>query len=332
MNNVLSIVPKEESRVSSAVKSFIKSSGVESKNTMITYETAIKEFFKITRKKSIEELTERDLNFNLIEVERYRSNMIGRLKSSTINNKMIAVKRLFDKLVRYGYVDNSLAFEMKKLKQYDTQSYDSMSIEEVKQCIDIAQGTQSGYEKGLLIHLAFVTGFRKHALMTLKFSNMNTYDKYKTIKVLDKGNKWSEKKISSELYQELKDYQSKVNRENIFNLSNSSIQRMMNKINKDIDFGGRNITFHSFKKASVEEIAIKTNYDLKAMQAQGNHADVTTTLNIYMSKKKIEDMPMVDLDDSEPDLESLNDLSKDELLNIISKLDRKTQMKIINMK
>lgn len=330
-DNVLTLLPQNNQPVLTAIESFLESVGVESKNTRTTYETALRDFFKATRNKELSELSEKDLSYTYMEVEKYRNGMLGKLKNSTINIKMIAVKRLFDKLVRYELAETSLPFEMKKLKEYDTKSYDSMSVEEVRKAIEVVEASKNGFEKGLLIQLAFVTGFRKHALMTLKFSNLSTSGNNYIIKVLDKGNKWSTKKIEKSLYDEIMAYQFKVKRDEIFKLSNTTIQRMMEKINKDIDFGDRYITFHSFKKASIEEVAIQTNFDIKAMQAQGNHADASTTLNVYMRDKNIEDMPLVTLDSSEPDLNVISDLTKDELCDIIKKLDRKTQIQIIEL-
>ena len=329
--NVLSIVPKPDYEVYNAIQSFLESAGVESNNTKVTYETAIKDFFKATRSKSLYELSRNDLVFSYIDIEKYRNGLIGTLKNASINIKMIAIKKLFDKLVKYEMVQDSKPFEMHKLKEHDIKSYDSMSIEEVRKCIDVVEGSKNGFEKGLLIRLAFVTGFRKHALMTLKFANITTLNGQNVIRVLDKGNKWSTKKLDDELYEEIMQYKEIVNRDNIFNLSNTTVQRMMKMINTKVDFGDRYITFHSFKKASIEEVAIQTNYDIKAMQYQGNHADVTTTLNVYLAKKTMDNMPTVSLTNNEPDLSSLKDLTKDDLYDIISKLDRQTQIQVLEL-
>ena len=329
--NVLSIVPKPDYEVYNAIQSFLESAGVESNNTKVTYETAIKDFFKATRSKSLYELSRNDLVFSYIDIEKYRNGLIGTLKNASINIKMIAIKKLFDKLVKYEMVQDSKPFEMHKLKEHDIKSYDSMSIEEVRKCIEVVEDSKNGFEKGLLIRLAFVTGFRKHALMTLKFANITTLNGQNVIKVLDKGNKWSTKKLDDELYEEIMQYKAVVNRDNIFNLSNTTVQRMMKLINTKVDFGDRYITFHSFKKASIEEVAIQTNYDIKAMQYQGNHADVTTTLNVYLAKKTMDNMPTISLTGNEPDLSSLKDLTKDDLYDIISKLDRQTQIQVLEL-
>lgn len=67
------------------------------------------------------------------------------------------------------------------------------------------------------------------------------------------------------------------------------------------------------------------------MQYQGNHADVTTTLNVYLAKKTMDNMPTISLTNNEPDLSSLKDLTKDDLYDIISKLDRQTQIQVLEL-
>lgn len=329
--NVLTLISSPDRTVYDAITSFLDSVGVESQNTRLTYEMAIKEFFRNTRNKEIENLSSKDLEYSVLEIEKYRNNMIGNFKNATINIKMIAIKRLFDKLARYDIVKTSTPFEMKKLKEYDTNSYDPMTIDEVRKSIEVVSSSKNGKEKALLIELAFVTGFRKHALLNVKFNDFKSVNGMYIVKVLDKGNKWSTKKIEPRLYNDVMEHKKSVDRENVFKMSNTTVQRMMNLINKEIDFGDRYITFHSFKKASIEEVAIQTNFDIKAMQAQGNHADASTTLNVYMKNKNIEDMPTVSLNDSEPDLSAIKDLTKDNLFDIIGKLDRKTQIQIIEL-
>ena len=126
--NVLSIVPKHDYEVYNAIQSFLESAGVESNNTKVTYETAIKDFFKATRSKSLYELSRSDLVFSYIDIEKYRNGLIGTLKNASINIKMIAIKKLFDKLVKYEMVQDSKPFEMHKLKEHDIKSYDSCQL------------------------------------------------------------------------------------------------------------------------------------------------------------------------------------------------------------
>lgn len=320
-----------QENVFDAITAFLNSVGVESEHTKKTYETAIRDFFRNTRDKEIEYLQIDDLKFTYYDVELYRNSMIGKFKNSTINTKMVAVKKMYDKLARYGIDVQNSAFDIPKLREYDTESYDMMTIEEVNDAIDIISKTRNGYEKSLLIKVAFSTALRKDVLLKLKWSDISVNGDNKIIKTLGKGNKWSIKKIDSDLYDELMTYKSKVSRDNVFSLSASTVQRMMNKINESIDFGDRKITFHSFKKASIEEMGIQTNYDIKAMQKHGDHSDASTTLNIYLAQKDIDNMPTLSTTIKNVDLSPLEHLTKEQLIDIIKKADRETQIKLLDI-
>ena len=320
-----------QKNVFEAIQSFLNSVGIESAHTRISYETSIRDFFMRTRNKKIEFLTEGDLEYTYYDVELYRNSLVGQYKNSTINSKMTAVKKMYDKFARYGINVNQSAFDLQKLKEYDTNSYDMMTIEEVNKAMDIVKKSRNGYEKRLLIKVAFSTALRKDVLLKLKWSDITTVGESNVIKTLGKGNKWSIKKIDTNLYNELMEYKEIKKGENIFSLSSSAVQRMMDKIKESIDFGDRNITFHSFKKASIEEMGIQTNYDIKAMQKHGDHSDVSTTLNIYLAQKDIESMPTLSTDISEVDIDLLKRLTREELIDIIDKADRETKIKLLDI-
>lgn len=324
-------ISEYQNNVFDAICSFLNSVGVESEHTKTTYESAIRDFFTNTRNKELKFLTVEDLSFTYYEVELYRNSLIGKYKNSTINTKMIAVKKMYDKLSRYGIEVNSSAFDLQKLREHDTESYDMMTIEEVNKSMEIISKTRNGYEKALLIRVAFSTALRKNVLLKLKWSDIYTQGETHIVKTLGKGNKWSMKKIDDDLYNELMEYKSKSSSDNVFSLSSSTVQRMMNKINESIDFGDRNITFHSFKKASIEEMGIQTNYDIKAMQKHGDHSDASTTLNIYLAQKDIDNMPTISTEVKEVDISSLEHLTSEQLLDIIKQSDRETKIKLLDI-
>ena len=302
-----------------------------SENTEISYRKSVSDFIMFTRGKKIEDVVEDDIKYTLLEVENYQLHLSKTMKSSSINTKMMAIKKCFTKLASYGLNVDATVFSVDRFKIYDTDSYDAMSVEEILKAIDVVSKTNKGTEKALFIKVAFSTAFRKTSLMKLKWSDISVKDETKIIKTLGKGNKWDEKKLSDGLYLELMEFRKTVgDREKIFTLAKGTIDKMMNLIRESIDFGDRNIAFHSFKKSSIEEVARLTNYDIKAMQSQANHSDVSTTLNFYMSHKKLEDMVIVDLDYEIP-LNKFDLMSRDELLSLIKKSDRNTQMKLLNM-
>lgn len=331
MSNVVQISNMQDNiNVYGSIVTYLNRVKQESENTAITYEKAIRDFFLTTRNKDIENLLEVDLNYTMRDVEAYQTELRKTMKASTVNTKMSAIKKLMDKLDGYGLNVNSKVFDVERYKEYDTVSYDPMTKEEVLKAIEIVSKTRKGEEKALFINVAFVTAFRKESILNLKWSDIEYFKGVWTIKTLGKGNVWDRKKIPQSLFLGLTEYREKIpKREKIFTLSNTTINGMMKLIREKIDFGDRVIAFHSLKKTSIEETAILTNYDLKAMQAQGNHANVSTTLNNYMSAKKFEDMITLDLS-SEVDFSVLESLSKEELIGIIKNVDRITQLKILN--
>lgn len=303
----------------------------ESKNTATTYRKAVEDFFITTRNKSLQEVTEADLDYSMREVEEYQTELRRKFKASTVNTKMTAIKKTISKLEGHGVNVNSKVFEVTRYTEHDTESYDAMTTEEVLKAIELVKTTRKGIEKSLFLSVAFATAFRKESIQNLKWSDLHYKNDYWTIKTLGKGNKWDEKKISGKLHNELMEYKETVDYgDKIFQLSRKTIDGMMNLIRSSIDFGDRNIVFHSLKKSSIEEVGIMTNYDLKAMQAQGNHSNVSTTLNSYLSARKIEDMVVVDPSEK-IDISKLNNLSKEELINLIVKADRLTQVKLIKL-
>lgn len=315
------------------IRTFLSVVSKESSNTYKTYENAINDFFLKTRKKNIDLIRVDDLNYSLKEIEKYQSDLLKTNKTSTVNTKMTAIKSLMDKLSQYDIPVNNKIFNIKKLKQYDVNSYDPMTMDEVKQVIELVKKTDLGEQKSLLVELAFVTAFRKSSLLNIKWHDIETRNGFYVIKALGKGKKWDTKKISDDLYVRLLEYKAKHNLENddkVFSMSSKTVDRMMEFVRNNIDFGQRNITFHSFKKSSIEEVAILTNGDIKSMQRQGNHSNATTTLNSYLKNKDVNDLVLVDLNNN-LNIDMLKDLTKEQILDIIMTCDRETQSKIMNV-
>lgn len=303
----------------------------ESENTVLTYKKAVEDFFLTTRNKKLVELTESDLNYTMSEVESYQTELRKKYKASTVNTKMSAIKKTMDKLEGYGLSVNSKAFDVERYTEHDSLSYDAMTTDEVLKAIQLVKTTRKGMEKALFLKVAFATAFRKESIQNLKWSDIQYEKDYWTIKTLGKGNKWDKKKISNTLYSDLMKFKQTVDYgEKIFKLSRNTIDGMMKLIKENIDFGDRYIVFHSIKKSSIEEVGLLTNYNLKAMQAQGNHSNVTTTLNSYLSAKKIDEMVAVDPTEK-IDLSKFEELTKEQLIDLIKKSDRIMQIKLLQM-
>ena len=305
---------KDDKNVWTCVKTFLDRIGQNSPNTKSTYERAIRDFFMTMRNKDIENLVEDDLIFTKPQIETYQVNLRNSFKSTTVNTKISALKKCYVKLEDYGFNVKSSWFELERYDEHDKEPYDPMTHEEILQAINLVSETRKGFEKGLMIRVAYATAFRRESISSLTWKDIINRDGVWFIKTLGKGNKWDYKKISNDLYNSLMEQKELVGGEKIFELTKKTIDRMLNYIRKNIDFGDRRITFHSLKKSSINEVALITNYDLKAMQRQGNHASVTTTLNDYMAQKSLDDLVIVDVNYHVP-VEKFDDMSKEELIN-----------------
>lgn len=326
--NVIQLNVKEDKNVWNCINTFLNRAEQNSKNTRDTYERAIREFFRTMRNKELENLVEEDLIFTKPQIETYQTNIKNKYKASTVNNKISALKKCYTKLEDYGFDVKPSWFVLDRYTEHDKEGYDSMTHQEVIEVINLVSTTRKGFEKALLIRVAYATAFRKSAIQNLKWTDITNRDGQWFIKAIDKGNKIDHKKISDDLYDELMKQKELIGGEKIFKLTNKSINSMMNYIRENMDFGERNITFHSFKKSSIKEVALLSNWDLKAMQRHGNHASVTTTLNDYMEEKSLNDLIIVDTNYKVP-TEKFDELSKDELLALVKNTDRNTQIKLL---
>jgi integrase len=325
---VVQFNPKNDKNVWACIKTFLDRIEQNSKNTRDTYERAIRDFFRIMRNKDIEQLVEEDLIFSKPQIETYQVSLRNKFKATTVNNRISALKKCYTKLEDYGFDVKSSWFVLDRYKEYDKDSYDPMTHEEVIQSINLVSATRKGFEKGLLVRLAYATAFRRESLLELKWNDIVNRDGVWFVKTLGKGNEWDYKKISNDLYDELMKQKELIGGDKVFQLTKKTVNKMMNYIRENIDFGDRTITFHSLKKSSINEVALITNYDLKAMQQQGNHANVTTTLNDYMAKKSLDDLVIVDINYHVP-VEKFDDLSKEELVELIKNSDRSIQIKLL---
>lgn len=329
---VIHLNVEEDKNVWGCLDTFLTRVGQNSKNTRNTYENAIRHFFMEMRGKKIENLVEKDLIFTKNQVESYQVRLKEKFKGTTVNTKMSALKKAYMKFEDYGFDVRATWFDVDRYSEHEKESYDSMTFDEVMKAIELVKGTRKGEEKSLFIEMAFVTAFRKESLKTISMNSIYKHndDEY-VVEVVDKGNKKSKNKISKDLYERLYKFAKSENKDlndNLFVLTNKTIRGMMDYIRENIDFGKRRIVFHSLKKASIEEVALQTGYDLKAMQAQGHHSSVQTTLDHYMAKKTVDDMEAVDLYREVP-VGEFDKMSKEELLEMLNNAPRDIQIKLL---
>jgi site-specific recombinase XerD len=334
LGNVIQLnLKNDDKHVYGTIHTFLTRRKQRSEHTKNTYERAIRDFFRTMRNKELEDLVEADLIFSKKQIERYQMALKEEdYAGKTVNNAITAIRECYKRLEDDGFDVSERWFAIERCDEDDSVPYDAFTHDEVIQIIDlVANSTRKkikGREKALFVRLAFATAFRKSSLQSLKWTDIVKMNDVMYIKTIGKGKVPSYKKLSQSLYEELMSFKEEVNREKIFTLTNKTINDMMTYIRKNMDFGDRRIAFHSFKKASMDEVNLLSGGDLKAIQHHGDHKNVTTSLNSYISKKKLEDLVVVDTE-IEPPVEKFDEMSRDELLALVKGMDRSTIIRML---
>lgn len=312
-----------------SLDTLIETLALRSKDTAINYESRIRNFFRDTRNKEMEQLTFYDLEFTLPEIKRYQITLFNKgYKSVTVSSRIAAIKKFYKALSEDNIKVDASVFDIELINKRDTDRYDSLSVEEVISIRDyLKTAKHNGDQKSLLVELAMATGFRLQSLLTIRKENFFTQNNLYLVKITGKGNKGDIKQLTSDLYNRClvmaKDGK-------LFTLGTSSVDRMMNDIRNHFDFGSRHIAFHSFKSSSIRYVSEQTGGDVKAMQRQGNHAKVSTTLDNYVDEYKLENLIPIDLDNV-LDTKIIKEVSHGQLLNAIDKLDSQTKRRIAHL-
>jgi len=323
--------PKTEGEnVYATIHTYLSRKAQNSENTRGTYERSIRDFFKTMRGKELKDLNPDDLIFTPSQIGSYQVALKEQYKGGTVNNTFSSLRELYKRFEDDGFKVRRAWFDVESYGKHDVESYDTLTHEEILAIINLVSTTRKGLEKSLLVRVAYATAFRKDSIRTAKWDQIINIDGVWFMKVLGKGNKWSHKKISNDLYKALMSYKEARTKDsdNIFELTDKTISKMMKYIRDNIDFGNRKIVFHSIKKASINEVNIITGGDIKAMQQHGDHNNVSTTLNDYMAKKNLEELVTVDINTKIP-VEEFDRLSTDDLLGLIKNVDRTTQIKLL---
>lgn len=329
LGNVFHLNSREENKNPYAtINTFLSRKGQDSVNTKDTYFRHIRDFFKTMRNKDLEALLEEDLVFTKNQIKTYQVALKEQYKGSTVNNAISALKECYDQFEDDGFNVSASWFNIERYDEHDSESWDAFTHEEVVEIINLVSKTRAGRQKALLVRLAYATAFRKKSLLDLQFSDIVEINGLWYIKTLGKGNKWSHKKLSTDLYDELMDFKTEVKRDKIFTLTIKTVNKMMDYIRDNMDFGSRRIVFHSFKKASIEEVAIVSGNDIVAMQQHADHRKSSTTIDNYMAKKKLEDLVEVDINTKIP-VEEFEKLTRDDLLELLVNADRNIQIQLL---
>lgn len=290
-NNVIKL-QNENVKVYDQIQKYLTNHSYNSERTRISYETDIKQFFKIVRDKDINELNIDDIQVTLDDFEDFinvlynerTKNGERKYSNKTINRKVSAVKGLVKYLGAKKLIQDTTYFNLIRSLPEVSNSYGVLSIEEVFQMADLAlQEREKGEVKRLAILLAFDICIRQNALLNLKWSDFIERENDVLVKGVDKGNKEFRETISKEFYQELLKIK-EPNSEYVFNISKKALNESFNRIKKKMNIDPeRNITWHSLKKAGVSFRYRLTGNDILEAQRAAKHSRLDTT-RLYLQE------------------------------------------------
>lgn len=278
------------------IEAFFNELEVGSKGTRKMYEKDIRQFFRVYRDKELEHLTEGDLKIKKKDMIAYRKYLQDnfRLANNTINNKITAVKSLYQ-FLSDEYEVNMTAFNFKSLKTQENP-YGNLSQSEAERFAETAYMIEREKPelKRLLILFAIRSSFRLSEILSLKWSDFDDYDRssdHVKVSVIGKGQKLNTTSIHRSFYDqliELKDINKNYNWRNpdiVFQISENAVNDMMKRIKKELNIGdNRNIVFHSFRGIAID-MEYHENGILAAVQ-QANHSNMNTAYKHYINKTR----------------------------------------------
>ncbi|MGG3890277.1 tyrosine-type recombinase/integrase [Metabacillus fastidiosus] len=305
---------------------FLDKKGRKSERTRVSYEKHIGDFFKVMRNKDIEDLKIRDIQITLEDFEDFMQRMMDSkmIANKTINNITGTMRGLLQDLnlrtyngkkliedVSYLYVKDSIP----KLNE-TTNSYGSLTVSEVKQIAElvIKEEKFEATSKRLFILFCLDTCARKTAALNIEWSNFIVYDDHVEVRYTDKGGKEFKPKIKKEFYEELLQLKCE-SVEKVFNFSSTAADDMFKRALSKLDIDeGRNIVFHSIRKAGAKYLYSITG-DILYVQKVLGHSSPKTTM-VYI---EVEEYGVIGAVSSTMnlDLDILNKISHEELLKVI---------------
>ena len=304
---------------------------MHSEKTAINYETHIRQFFKVMKNKEIEYLTTEDLKIKRNDVLKYRQILQDQegYKNNTINQKLAAVKSLYDNLKANDYEVNPSVFKVKKLKE-NVDSYGHLSQTEADRISYWVLENESTkpYLKHCLIQFATRTSFRLDEILRIEWDDFKLKDGYCEVTCIGKGQKERTTSFSMTLYNKLmklkeenKKYKNSESTNKVFVVSKDAINDMMKRIREGMGLEDRNIVFHSFRGIAIDKLVSEEG--LEAAIEYSGHSNYDVMIKHYVNlKKDLSKSPGIRMDE-EIDWSFVDGLSLENLKEFIKQGDYK---------
>jgi integrase len=316
------------------IDNFLNDKKARSENTYKNYKIDIEQFFNFIFNRHYKYLTAQDIeSITPDEIVEYRLKLQEEGKANaTINRKTTSIRKLFSYLEATNpNIRKAIFGIVEKMKENDTESYGVLTWEEAQTMMELIKKYKDGDKLSLLFELAVKTCYRLRVLLDLTLNDIHVEEKngqkFHVIKMIDKGEKHI-KPISEGVYNRLVAMATNKT-ESIFDFSPSTVGRRFQMVVEEMELDARrNIKFHSLKKCGINFVFDSTG-DIMLAQQQGNHKSASTTMKSYLEHKNdYSKMPSYTMGES-IDLEPLNELSKEQLIELIKNATSGTQLELL---
>lgn len=295
-------------------------------------------------------LTDEIKNISSYDVELYR-NYLKNLtcpedstkkiyKMSTIKKYLIPCRMFFDYLIEHRVIEDN-PFKISKIKTNErTEHYGSLTESELEGLYEYCLGLKDrGLTKKLYFEFLVTLTCRKTVAQELTFEDIKRKKDLETNKefwVVDSWDKTRnvDRAITDEFYNRLKDNFDSydwVDKKKgfVFNVGDKTLEKTLKDYCEfaGIDKKGRNIVQHSLKSTGLDIIQDAFG-DINITAKAGGHADIQTTYQNYINKNHgYSKQPSILLGEKESS-DNLDNLSKEQLLDLIKNSGCTTLSKI----
>lgn len=319
-----------------------------SANTRRIYAKSIYEFF--TWKCGDKKLTLQDMIIESIEAEEYSNTHLEQvdkknIKRSTYNCKIKGIKLFYEWLLDNTTFNNkdikllniNPFKNISQLKEKDAQGSDFLKEDELKLMLNNPYGdTEHLKQRNLLILIfAITTGIRNTALLNISLDTLQIIDGKPCVVTYDKGEKYTEKELRNEYYEDLMEWYDKdikMRKENngtIFNILPITAGKIITKWAKEVGIE-KKITFHSLRTTSAILVYRNTG-NVYEVQKFMEHESTKTT-NIYLKKEERVNHCgtnlLVNMDVEDKFDKLIDTLDKETMSKLIKSLDIKTKIEL----
>lgn len=281
----LSNVTQFQTKAGKTIEEFLEEKAKRSEDTASSYRGDINKFLKEIFDKTINTVTIEELE--LLDYESFKAflnSMYKKLANTSINRCRSSIESLYQYLNATKSIRTDLTFfRLIKALPNEVNSYEVMPMEVVEQYIEATRFEKNKpIEKKWAIVMSVELGLRDSEVRELEWNQFKSDGQRVYVSGYGKGGVKYTEVISKDLYNEMVSELKSAGQKNLFTISKKNITDMMIRLRKTLNYEDRNYTFHSFKKASVNNTYNLTGNVLDA-QKKGKHSKLETT-QLYLQE------------------------------------------------